>query len=343
MSSSPGARKAPPRPKIQLPLPGQYYPQTYVPTPYGQTPIPMTPVSGQPQVIYSNRASEFVFSQFKGIKDLTKSGLSVGEKSAFWLNETLTVIRELWNDEILASNTELWDGRARNELMKYEEHLYEFYKRGVTDRGQKVWTFWNAVFYCGTIYTTIEVSNWVLISHLRVEPFNVEDNESNLKRECNYPLTCFLDMRFGSFPNIHAYLHFHVRFKVLSPVERSLSLDSLGNGCDCRSRRHGIPWRRRGCGSCRRVTATPPKGLLVRGVCARDSLDTRCGKTHLVVPARVGSKKERNSGGDDNENWWWWWEQPVLFLSLDAPLHRGQERRHTTQIVSCSPTVSRGG
>ncbi|XP_076229180.1 uncharacterized protein LOC143175193 [Nomia melanderi] len=96
MSSSPGGRKGPPRPKIQLPLPGQYYPQTYVPTPYGQTPIPMTPVSGQPQVIYSNRASEFVFSQFKGIKDLTKSGLSVGEKSAFWLYEKVSSWSKRW-------------------------------------------------------------------------------------------------------------------------------------------------------------------------------------------------------------------------------------------------------
>ncbi|XP_043526652.1 uncharacterized protein LOC122537511 [Frieseomelitta varia] len=91
MSGSPNGRKAPPpRLKIQLPLPGQFYPQSgmgYVSTPYGQTPMPMTPVSGQPQVIYSNKASEFVFSQFKGIKDLTKSGLSVGEKSAFWLYE----------------------------------------------------------------------------------------------------------------------------------------------------------------------------------------------------------------------------------------------------------------
>ncbi|XP_076546908.1 uncharacterized protein LOC143305795 isoform X1 [Osmia lignaria lignaria] len=100
MSSSPGARKVPPpRPKIQLPLPGQYYPQTgmaYVPTPYGQTPIPMTPVSGQPQMIYSNRASEFVFSQFKGIKDWTKSGLSVGEKSAFWLYEKVSSWSKRW-------------------------------------------------------------------------------------------------------------------------------------------------------------------------------------------------------------------------------------------------------
>ncbi|KAF3420819.1 hypothetical protein E2986_10996 [Frieseomelitta varia] len=85
MSGSPNGRKAPPpRLKIQLPLPGQFYPQSgmgYVSTPYGQTPMPMTPVSGQPQVIYSNKASEFVFSQFKGIKDLTKSGLSVDASS----------------------------------------------------------------------------------------------------------------------------------------------------------------------------------------------------------------------------------------------------------------------
>ncbi|XP_076481138.1 uncharacterized protein LOC143303673 isoform X2 [Bombus vancouverensis nearcticus] len=212
MSNSPDGRQAPPpRLKIQLPIPGQFYPQPgmgYVPTPYGQTPMPMTPVSGQPRVIYANKASEFVFSQFQGIKDLTKSGLSVGEKSAFWLyekvsswsrrwfthiflfvivllysiggamifvtiegtnedmahgnirkerNKTLTTIRELCDDQVLASNPELWNGRARNELMEYEEHLYEFYKRGLTDRGEKVWTFWNAVFYCGTIYTTIVI------------------------------------------------------------------------------------------------------------------------------------------------------------------------------------------
>ncbi|XP_047365639.1 uncharacterized protein LOC124955363 isoform X2 [Vespa velutina] len=207
----------PPRPKITLPIPGQYgrYPQTpagYASTPYNQTPapitpVPVTPVSGQPQVFYSNRASEFVFTQFKGIKDFTKSGLSVGERSVFWLyekvsswskrwfthiflvvivflysvagamifitiegtnedifhlnirqerNKTIELIRELWDDEVLASDVELWKGGARRELMKYEEHLYEFYKLGVIDRGEKVWTFWNAVFYCGTIYTTIE-------------------------------------------------------------------------------------------------------------------------------------------------------------------------------------------
>ncbi|XP_019887497.2 uncharacterized protein LOC105280130 [Ooceraea biroi] len=65
----------------------------YVSTPYGQTPMPMTPVSGQPQMIYANRASEFVF---KGIKGLTKSGLSVGEKSAFWLYEKVSSWSKRW-------------------------------------------------------------------------------------------------------------------------------------------------------------------------------------------------------------------------------------------------------
>ncbi|KAL0131229.1 hypothetical protein PUN28_002648 [Cardiocondyla obscurior] len=211
MSSSPRMRKMPPRPKILLPIPGQYYPQTatgvgYVPTPYGQTPVPMTPV-GQPQIFYSNRASEFVFTQFKGIKDLTKSGLSVGEKSAYWLyekvsswskrwfthiflfvvillysiagamifvavegtvedvahydirkrrNETLNTIRDFCDDSVLASDTLRWRGAAMNALLEYEKDMYDFFKRGLMDTDEKVWSFWNAVFYCGTIYTTID-------------------------------------------------------------------------------------------------------------------------------------------------------------------------------------------
>ncbi|XP_023290774.1 uncharacterized protein LOC111674445 [Orussus abietinus] len=98
MSSSPRVRQMPPRPRITLPVPGQYgpYAQTpmgYVTTPYGQTPMPMTPVAGQPNLMYSNKASEFMFAQFRGIKDFTKSGLSVGEKSAFWIYEKVNPLK----------------------------------------------------------------------------------------------------------------------------------------------------------------------------------------------------------------------------------------------------------
>ena len=49
----------------------------------------------------------------------------------------------------------IWKGKASNLLTSYEAKLYQFFKRGLMDKEEKVWTFWNAVFYCGTIYTTI--------------------------------------------------------------------------------------------------------------------------------------------------------------------------------------------
>uniref|UniRef100_V9ILF5 Uncharacterized protein n=1 Tax=Apis cerana TaxID=7461 RepID=V9ILF5_APICE len=46
-------------------------------------------------------------------------------------DKTLTTIRELCNDQVLATNSDLWNGRARNELMKYEEHLYDYFQAWV--------------------------------------------------------------------------------------------------------------------------------------------------------------------------------------------------------------------
>lgn len=98
-SSSPRVVKRPPRPKINLPVPGQYrFPPGFVATPYGQTPMPKTPMTAQQNFVYTTKTSGFMFSHIKGIKDFTKSGLSVGEKFAFWLYEKVSLKQCLHNE-----------------------------------------------------------------------------------------------------------------------------------------------------------------------------------------------------------------------------------------------------
>ncbi|XP_069692216.1 potassium channel subfamily K member 18 isoform X2 [Periplaneta americana] len=183
--------------------------------------IPMTPAGGIPIAmagnhplgmlqVYPNKASEFMFKQFEGFKDFTmntaKSGLSVGEKVAFWLYAKVRAwsrnwfthiflflvvlsysligaaifvavegsheikeqanirreryalirqLRELTRDPVLAENDEMWEGRAVDTMRDFEDVLLESFRHGVTPQQNDVWSFWNAVFYCGTIYTTI--------------------------------------------------------------------------------------------------------------------------------------------------------------------------------------------
>lgn len=92
MSYAKQPRTMPIKPKIVLPLRGQcgelqQTPVGYVSTPYGQSPIIMTPVVSEGSVIYNKENNGFVFTQIRGIKDFTKTGLSLGERSAFWLYE----------------------------------------------------------------------------------------------------------------------------------------------------------------------------------------------------------------------------------------------------------------
>jgi hypothetical protein len=58
-------------------------------TPAGGIPIGVTSGPFGMLQVYPNKASEFMFKQFEGFKDFTmntaKSGLSAGEKTAFWM------------------------------------------------------------------------------------------------------------------------------------------------------------------------------------------------------------------------------------------------------------------
>ncbi|XP_071445312.1 uncharacterized protein [Hetaerina americana] len=189
---------------------------------------------------YPGKASGYVFQQFKGFKDFTlntaKSGLSVGEKTAFWcygrvrdwstrwfthiflltvvmaysvlgaaifvavegphedkqredifrerkaflhkirdlsrgvVTEPLglgpagggrggpSVVADFSPGEVNVGafpDNEEWEVKATASLRAFEEQLYASYTLGVKDSDKKVWGFWNAVFFCGTVFTTI--------------------------------------------------------------------------------------------------------------------------------------------------------------------------------------------
>lgn len=80
--------------------------------------VPTTPAShmSDPNVnpyfnpflhMYHNKASDFMFKQFEGFKDFTmntaKSGLSVGEKSAFWFYNKLRFWSKKWFTHLFLS------------------------------------------------------------------------------------------------------------------------------------------------------------------------------------------------------------------------------------------------
>lgn len=57
--------------------------------------------------MYHNKASDFMFKQFEGFKDFTinttKSGLSAGEKSAFWFYNRLKLLSRKWFTHLFLS------------------------------------------------------------------------------------------------------------------------------------------------------------------------------------------------------------------------------------------------
>lgn len=90
------------RPRVTLQIP----PRTYDLQPKQPSPFiaPMTAASSIPnveanpflQALYAQKAGDFMSKQFEGLNRFTKSGLSVGEKSAVWLYTKFKKLSEKW-------------------------------------------------------------------------------------------------------------------------------------------------------------------------------------------------------------------------------------------------------
>lgn len=48
-----------------------------------------------------------------------------------------------------------WRGEVERQIKDYEKILKLSLDQGFYDRDSRKWSFMNAMFYCGTIYTTI--------------------------------------------------------------------------------------------------------------------------------------------------------------------------------------------
>ncbi|GAB6024919.1 hypothetical protein CHUAL_010024, partial [Chamberlinius hualienensis] len=67
-----------------------------------------------------------------------------------------TILTEMWNLSQNATNDIDWLNKSKDILIEFEGHLNKLYKMGFSTNPDTVlWSFWGAMFYCGTVYSTI--------------------------------------------------------------------------------------------------------------------------------------------------------------------------------------------
>ena len=70
----------------------------------------------------------------------------LGEDRSIFLQEIRSLVHSKITDEE-------WNTASQIMLRKYEEQMYNDFLNGRSLK--KNWTFWNSLFFCGTVYTTI--------------------------------------------------------------------------------------------------------------------------------------------------------------------------------------------